>query len=103
MSKIPARPEPSLEVGSILRGPAQDLDPYETWNRQRTSTNLKGVLTHVDPTINSAVTTYAGRGASALTKSRARAVSSEVEYGEIGNDCQPLSIGICSTPRTGLS
>jgi len=50
----------------------QSRDPYDVWLQKPTQANLGRVVDSLKPTIDSAMTTYVGAGASPITRSRAR-------------------------------
>jgi DNA-directed RNA polymerase specialized sigma subunit len=58
-----------------VKAPAESVDPYDVWQRQPTTGNLHQVLASVNPTINSAMTTYAGGHVSPLVRGRAKTMA----------------------------
>lgn len=56
----------------LIKAPDEPKAPYDVWSRSPTSANMGLVLDDLRPTISSALKTYSGHNASALTRGRAK-------------------------------
>jgi DNA-directed RNA polymerase specialized sigma subunit len=56
---------------------AKFLEPYQSWKKEPTPTNMGALLRAVNPILETGLRTYAGAGASPLLRSRARRIAME--------------------------
>jgi DNA-directed RNA polymerase specialized sigma subunit len=63
------------KADNLVKAPDQLKDPYSVWSASPTQPNLRRVLDHLRPTIDSALTTYASGNISPITRGRAKTLA----------------------------